>query len=353
MNQLLSQADTGDAATIDFLKSPIDYGISPVVAVAMSRSDDQTYTTQALPKVAILLCTYHGELYLAEQLDSFATQTHTNWEVWASDDASVDQTLDILKSYQSAWGSEKLSIKAGPQKGFAANFLSLLCNPCIEADFYAFSDQDDVWDEKKLSAALSLLGEVPSEIPALYCGRTLLVDEQNKEIGLSPLFRRPPCFANALLQNIGGGNTMVFNRSARNLVAMAGSQLNVISHDWWTYMVVSGCGGKVFYDPVPHVRYRQHIKNLVGTNRGLSALLVRLKKILHGRYREWLDVNMVALDAIKNELTAENRIIFDFFSCARKKPYFIKTLAIMSSGVHRQTVPGNMGVVLASLVNRM
>lgn len=353
MNQLLSQVYTGDAATINFLKSPTDYGISPVVAVAMPRSDDQTYTTQALPKVAILLCTYHGEHYLAEQLDSFATQTHTNWEVWASDDASVDQTLDILKSYQSAWGSEKLSIKAGPQKGFAANFLSLLCNPCIEADFYAFSDQDDVWDEKKLSAALSLLGEVPSEIPALYCGRTLLVDEQNKEIGLSPLFSRPPCFANALLQNIGGGNTMVFNRSARNLVAVAGSQLNVISHDWWTYMVVTGCGGKVFYDPVPHVRYRQHINNLAGANQGLSASLVRLKKILHGRYRGWLDINMAALDTIKSKLTAENRIILDSFSRARKKPYFIKVLAIFFSGVHRQTVLGNIGVVVASLVNRI
>lgn len=306
------------------------------------------------PKVAILLATYNGQNHLAEQLDSFEVQSHTNWEVWASDDGSDDETLDILSSYQAAWGSgKKLSIKTGPQNGFTANFLSLLCNPKIEADYYAFSDQDDVWGANKLSTALSLLNQVPSEIPALYSGRTLLVDEQNKEIGLSPLFSKPPCFANALLQNIGGGNTMVFNNAARNLLLMASSRVSVISHDWWAYMVVTGCGGRVFYDPVPHIRYRQHDNNLAGANRGLSASLVRLKKILRGRYKEWLDTNIAALDTIKGEFTAENRIVFDSFSSARKKPYFIRTLAILSSGVHRQTVPGNLGVIVASLVNRM
>lgn len=305
------------------------------------------------PSVAILLCIFHGKQFLEEQLESIAQQTHTNWKLYVSDDGDCDDSRRILERFSKRFEQGRVSVRKGPQKGFAANFLSLFCNPCIEADYYAFSDQDDVWDEKKLIAALSLLGEVPSEIPVLYCGRTLLVDEQNKEICLSPLFSRPPCFANALLQNIGGGNTMVFNRCARNLMAMAGSQLNVISHDWWTYMVVTGCGGKVFYDPVPYVRYRQHINNLVGANQGLSASLVRLKKVLHGRYRGWLDINMAALDTIKSRLTVENRIIFDSFSRARKKPYFIKVLAILSSGVHRQTVLGNIGVVVASLVNRI
>lgn len=306
-----------------------------------------------MPKVAILLCTYNGQHYLVEQLDSFAAQTHDNWEVWASDDGSTDQTLDILRSYQTAWESQKLSVKHGPQKGFVANFLSLVCRPGIDADYYAFSDQDDVWDADKLSAALSLLGEVPSEIPALYCGRTLLVSEQNAAIGLSPLFKKSPCFENALLQNIGGGNTMVFNSSARNILAMTGSELNVISHDWWAYMVVTGCGGWVFYDPVPHIRYRQHLNNLVGKNRGFSATLLRLKKLLCGRYREWLNINLAGLDVIKGQLTTKNRIVFDSFSQARKKPFFIKPLAILSTGVHRQTILGNIGIVVASLFNKI
>lgn len=353
MNQLIGQANTGEVLRMDLFKSPFNHETGSVGAVAMPKIGALSGSGFAQPKVAILLCTYNGQHYLAEQIDSFAAQTHTNWEIWASDDCSTDQTLDILSIYQTAWGSQKLSIKTGPQKGFAANFLSLLCNPCIESDYYAFSDQDDIWSAEKLSAALSLLGEVPSEIPALYCGRTLLVDKHNNEVGLSPLFSKQPCFKNALLQNIGGGNTMVLNKSARNLLAMAGSQLSVISHDWWAYMVVTGCGGKVFYDPVPRLRYRQHCSNFVGANRGISASLVRLKKIMRGRYREWLDINMTALDTIKDHFTIENRIVFDSFSRARKEPYLIRTLAILSSGVHRQTILGNMGVVGASLVNRI
>lgn len=322
-------------------------------AVALPIIDVRNGSFSGEPKVAILLCTYQGQDYLAEQLDSFSTQTHKNWEVWASDDCSTDKTHDILKTYQAVWGRQKLSVVTGPQKGFVANFLSLLCNLDIDADYYAFSDQDDIWDADKLSAAVSSLSEVPSETPALYCGRTLLVDEDNRDIGFSPFFGKPPCFENALLQNIGGGNTMVINRSARNLLAAAGSQLGVVSHDWWAYMAVTGCGGRAIYDPVPRVRYRQHVNNLVGTNRGLSAVLMRLRKISQGRYREWLDINMAALDTIKSHLTTENRAVFESFSRARKKPYLVKTLAILSSGVHRQTVLGNVGVVLASLFNRI
>lgn len=351
--RLISEIDAGGAKNKGLLKYLLGRETEGVGAVALSTIGVRNGSLYGESKVAILLCTYQGQDYLTEQLDSFSSQTHTNWEVWASDDCSTDKTPDILKSYQAVWGRQRFSVVTGPQKGFVANFLSLLCNPDIDADYYAFSDQDDIWDADKLSAAVSSLGEVPSEIPALYCGRTLLVDESNRDIGFSPLFDKPPCFENALLQNIGGGNTMVLNRSARNLLAAAGLQLSVVSHDWWAYMAVTGCGGRAIYDPVPRIRYRQHVNNLVGTNRGLSALLMRLKKILQGRYREWLDVNMAALSAIKSQLTAENRAVFESFSRAREKPYLVKTFAILSSGVHRQTLSGNVGVVVASLFNRI
>ena len=87
-----------------------------------------------VPKVAILLCTYHGQHYLADQLESFAAQTHANWEVWASDDGSQDDTHAILKNYESQWDSGRLSVHFGPSEGFVANFLSLTCKANIKAD---------------------------------------------------------------------------------------------------------------------------------------------------------------------------------------------------------------------------
>lgn len=212
----------------------------------------------AQAKVAILLCTYHGQHYLAEQLDSFAAQSHTNWEVWASDDGSADDTHEILESYRQKWSDDRLSIHSGPAEGFAANFIALTCKDSIEADYYAYSDQDDIWEPDKLARAVEWLKTVPEHIPALYCSRTRLVDASNSEIGDSPLFTKPPSFANALMQNIGGGNTMVFNNAARNLLREAGKTRPVITHDWWAYMVVTGCGGRIFYDEEPTLRYRQH-----------------------------------------------------------------------------------------------
>ena len=51
---------------------------------------------------------------------------------------------------------------------------------------------------------------------------------------------------------------MVFNKAARDLIALIGEGSDIVSHDWWAYMVVSGCGGKVIYDPNSYIRYRQH-----------------------------------------------------------------------------------------------
>lgn len=139
------------------------------------------------PLVAILLCTYNGAQFLAEQLDSLEAQTHQNWVVFASDDGSTDQTLEILQQYHAKWASEKLTIRKGPQKGFCQNFLSLACDPKIKADYYAFCDQDDVWLLGKLEVALKNISKNREEnVPYVYCGRTLYVNENLKKIGCSP-----------------------------------------------------------------------------------------------------------------------------------------------------------------------
>lgn len=106
------------------------------------------------------------------------------------------------------------------------------------------------------------LQTVPESVPALYCSRIRLVDENNKEIGFSPLHEKSPCFANALIQNMGGGNTMVFNNAARELLRKS-RNMRMVTLDWWTYMVVSGCGEEVLYGIYPAVIYRKHKINQV------------------------------------------------------------------------------------------
>lgn len=305
------------------------------------------------PKVAILLCTCHGQHFLADQLDSFSAQTYANWQVCASDDGSSDDTRVILAQYQQKWGAARLTMHVGPEQGFAANFLSLSCDPRIEADYYAYSDQDDIWEAEKLQRALNWLGGISPEVPALYCSRALLVDVNNQPIGTSPLFTRPPSFANSLVQSIGGGNTMVFNNALRKLLIEAGSDVQIISHDCWAYMVASGCGGKVFYDARPSLRYRQHEGNLVGMNRSWQARYSRLRRLCNGWFRNWNDHNIASLERIGDRLTPENRRILDDFTRARKTWLLPRLWLMKRSGIHRQSLGGNLAFFVAAIFNKI
>jgi glycosyltransferase involved in cell wall biosynthesis len=304
-------------------------------------------------RVSVLLCTCHGQRYLADQLKSIANQDYQDWKLWVSDDGSQDDTHAILDQFQRDWGADRVALARGPARGFAANFLSLACNSEIDSDYYAYSDQDDIWEADKLQRAVAWLKAIPREVPALYCSRTELVDAGNRHIGYSPLFSKAPSFANAIVQNIGGGNTMVFNEAARRLLCEAGNDVTVVSHDWWAYIVVTGCGGKVFYDAQPSVRYRQHGNNLVGRNTGLRARLVRLRMLWQGRFRKWHDVNLQALQRLRGRLTPENRRILDTFAAAREGPLPSRLRSLLRSGVYRQTLPGNAGLVLAAIFKKL
>lgn len=304
-------------------------------------------------KVAILLATYHGQKFLEEQMQSFLAQTHVNWSIWASDDGSRDGTREILEGYKSKLGSDRMSVHSGPEEGFVPNFLSLTCRPQLDADFFAYSDQDDVWEDDKLARAISYLETLPSEIPALYCGRTRIVDKDLKLVGYSPLFSRAPSFANALVQNIGGGNTMVFNRAARNLLGMAGEYVDVQTHDWWAYLVVSACGGTVIYDKVAKVSYRQHEANLVGQNNTWRARFKRIQMLFQGYFRGYNDRHIAALEGLRSHITPKNLLTLDFFANARQQSLLPRVVGFYRSGIYRQTFLGNLGLFIGSIFNKI
>lgn len=307
----------------------------------------------SVPRVAVLMCTMQGQRFLAEQLNSIAIQSHPRWAIWASDDGSGDHTHAILEYYQAHWGTDRISIHDGPAEGSTANFLSLTCRADIEADFFAYADQDDIWESDKLERAVDWLGSIPSDVPALYGSRTLLVDARNQHIGYSPLFTRAPGFRNALVQSIAGGNTMVFNRAARDLLRQAGENVEAVTHDWWAYMLVTGCGGQVHYDPYPTVRYRQHEGNQFGSNATVLAQASRARQLLQGRFRGWVDANLRALARVHHLLTPENRHVLDAFVAARQRRFPGRLIGLRESGIFRQTLLGNLGLTAAALIDRL
>lgn len=303
--------------------------------------------------VAILLCSYNGADYLAPQLQSYLDQTHADWSLHISDDGSTDGTQAMLQRFAADHPAHAVRLYSGPGEGFVRNFLNLTCRPEITADYYAYSDHDDVWFADKLARAVAALAEIAPGVPALYCSSSTLIDAQGQPCGASQCFAKVPGFGNALVQSIAGGNTMVFNHAARALLLKAGQALALPSHDWWTYQLVSGAGGSVIYDPQPSIYYRQHGCNVIGSNRGIIASLQRIRLLFAGRFRRWNSMNCEALQAVAALLTPENRVRVQVFAAARRAPFFKRLSGLARSGIYRQTALGNVGLVVAAATRRI
>ena len=300
---------------------------------------------------AILMATFNGARFLDQQLQSLADQQWGAIDILVSDDGSKDDTLDILARWRRNWAKGRFDIVEGPRRGFAENFRSLLTNTTIDAAYVAYCDQDDIWQADKISAAVAALSGHPR--PALYCSRTQYVSEDGTHRGYSPLFTKAPSFRNAIVQSIGGGNTIVMNRPAFALVAESARRTGFVSHDWWAYLMVSGAGGDVIYDPVSHIAYRQHGSNLVGENVTFRAKFDRVVRMFGGRFSAWSTQNIAGLSACADLLTPDSRAVLAHFIDARRSSPLGNIRAILQSGIHRQTLVGNIALVVQAAAKRL
>jgi glycosyltransferase involved in cell wall biosynthesis len=306
-----------------------------------------------MPRIAILLCTYNGARFLPAQLASLAAQTFTDWQLFVSDDGSSDDTVAIVAQHQGRLGVAPIAVRNGPRQGFVKNFLSLACDPALTFDYYAYCDQDDVWEPEKLARAVERLSSRPPHIPAMCCSRTMLIDAEGRTLGYSRAYRRKPSFHNALVQSLASGNTIVLNEAARRLLMVCGSDAKIPSHDWWTYLLVSSAGGEVYYDQVPQVQYRMHGQNVIGTNTGLRNRIRRLYMLSRGRFARWSEMHVAALEPFRPHMTPENRALFDLFRASRKRGFFGRQVGFLNSGVYRQTFLDNLGLIVAVLVRKI
>jgi glycosyltransferase involved in cell wall biosynthesis len=213
-----------------------------------------------------LLSTFDGERFLAPLLDSLLGQDQGSVEILVRDDGSTDRTLEILRS-------RGLDAEQGEHVGFVRSFGRLLAG--ADADYVAFCDQDDVWLPDKLSRAVARLERVSG--PALYCGRLAVVDEALQPLGLSAFPRRGLSFANALVESQAPGCTIVLNREARELAGTFPAE--VVSHDWWLYLVLSAFGG-IVYDEQPAILFRRHGRQTFGI--GVGAIDTWRAKLTRG-----------------------------------------------------------------------
>lgn len=308
--------------------------------------------SSAQSKIVILLATRNGGEYLSQQLASFRAQTYSNWELQVSDDGSTDSSIEIIRAFAENV-AQRVIVRAGPRQGFWQNFMSLVRNDEIDGELFAYSDQDDVWSSEKLARAVAWFETQDRGRPALYFSRTELIETDGTSRGFSKLFTRPPIFRNALVQNIGGGNTMVFNREARLRLKATPADAVLVAHDWWTYQLVTGSGGVAHYDPEPSLKYRQHGQNLIGSNIGIRARIKRLRAFHGGRVVEWNDRNLNLLDRMRDYLTPDSEAVLRNFAAARRSSRLRRLLLLWKSGVYRQSSVESVGLFVAALLGRL
>lgn len=310
-------------------------------------------TTGSSPRVAILLCTFNGKNFLQKQLESIIAQTHKNWVIHASDDGSNDSTTSILNSYQNSLGQHRFKIYEGPKLGFAKNFLSLIKNDSISGDYFAFSDQDDIWQSNKLERGISNLKTLDCSLPALYCSRVRLINADGKLVGMSPLRSKTPSFKNALVQSIAGGNTMLINPPARDLLALTPNDVSVAAHDWLTYLLVTASGGFVIYDKTPSLDYRQHENNLIGNKTSILGNLPRIKSMTTERFSLWIDQNCDLLNKLDSQLTKDNYNTLKAYEKLRRSGLITRIKLLYRIGLYRQDTFDNFLFILAVIFKKI
>ena len=224
-------------------------------------------------KVAVLMSTYNGEKFLREQLDSILKQMGTEMEVYVRDDGSVDGTVSILAEY--AHKHENIHYTVGRNIGYANSFLSLF-KEIPDCDYFAFSDQDDIWKPDKVISAIKLLGNRKYD---LYASNLLLVDEELNAIGIKDFSNFRATIGSVMSRNRLAGCSMVFHRELaeyihNKITLILGFNSIKYGHDGYVLLFALLKGGKVIIDKKPHILFRRHSSN---TSCSRSALSKRIK----------------------------------------------------------------------------
>ncbi len=302
-----------------------------------------------MKKVAILMSSFMGEQYLEKQLKSIINQTHKNWLLWISDDGSTDNTLNVIKKMN----CDKIKILRGPNLGnYALNFLSMIKNKNIKADYFAFSDQDDIWKNDKLAKAILYIKNINTNLPAAYCSRSILINSEDEKIGFSKKINIRPNFKNALIQNIMSGNTILFNNKCKKLIEKS-NITNLTSHDWLIYQVITGSEGFVYYDQNPSIYYRQHDNNLIGAQNSFFSVFKRILHHFDGTYKKSLNIQLRFLLENKFLLSKDNQIILNNFFKNKNHSNLFKRLQVLKLGIFRFSKKGNLALLVSIILNQI
>jgi len=219
-----------------------------------------------MTKIAVMMSTYNGEKYLKEQIDSILEQEKVEIYLYIRDDGSNDGTIEIINDFIS--NNKNIKLFKGENLGVGNSFMELLYLTPGSYEYYAFSDQDDIWCSNKLSKAIDVLESDRNIL--LYASNQELVDCNGNKLGMRYSHDEViPLIPEAEFQiNRISGCTFVFTNRLQGILYNPDRRpsyellLNRM-HDVWVANVAALYNG-IYYDNNSYVKYRQHETNVVG-----------------------------------------------------------------------------------------
>lgn len=273
--------------------------------------------------ISILLATYNGERYIAEQIESLLTQTVQDFTLYICDDRSTDNTYAIISDYAKRYAGKIFAKQNEVNSGGAKlNFMKMILEH--KDDYVMLCDQDDVWLPNKIEISLNKMHEMESRYGAampLLVHTDLRVVDQNLHTmyhSYAKMSRKKFCdrSLNSLLTiNIAAGCTELYNRALADLITDEPAYMMV--HDWWVLLVAASLGriGTVYE---PTILYRQHDSNDLGAKNVLSLgyvlhFVTNFKKMIEKVCNTYEQAESF-LCVYKNMLSDEQRDLLSAYS---------------------------------------
>lgn len=242
---------------------------------------------QGVPKVLVLLASYNGAPWLAEQVDSILAQRGVDVRILIGDDLSKDATRHLV---QERWGGdERVTLHAWdrPSGSAGANFRRLYRFADLDGfDLVALADQDDVWAADKLQSAAAALQA--SGAVGYSCSVTSFWPDGRERV----MAQRPATSGgDFLFEGAGQGCTFVVTAGFfAQVKAFCNEHIDAVEalhyHDWLIYLLSRAWSLGWYFDAVPKMRYRQHDGNEIGSRGGLGSIARRLELVRNGWYRK-------------------------------------------------------------------
>lgn len=261
------------------------------------------------PSVCVMMSTYNGEKYLREQIDSILSQEHTKISLFIRDDGSSDKTVSIVNEYMEK--HPNIHLIKGDNLGFAKSFWTLIKEVPADFDYYALSDQDDVWESKKMAAAIYRLHQC-DEHYKLYASALKVADNQLNVQYVNTFPKLKISLGSALTRPRLSGCSFVFDSNLLALLRkmdLCSTDIS-LSHDVAIYLATLACGGKVLYSKNSYILLRRHEGTVTVHGKSVFTHIRSVTDIMTKRKKEASKQAEFIFDQLSDDMTDESKKLF-------------------------------------------